>query len=1520
MLDSPSSTLSAAEIERANAIAEHSKAVRVELDRVSKETPQSLIDLVSGPDGPWKTLPEFRRAKKEFDSEECRFVLDGENIRIRHTGRTLKQLLGPGSEAILPSDDGEMPPERLAAALLIWARRRLRRSQTRAALVRHARAVSGLARKLKQKTSTMPKPAPAPLPEQRLVIFMGTTRLRFRMRGFLWAPGTVENRIFDTRLFPTTTSDKELLKARGGGGAPTPPELIGDADTGMSAAVATMFAKVKKQPGDVVNPQATRLADAVRLKKITPDGSYVSLPPPPPPLQAARGGIRNTALEGCTGLHDKLMAVKTLTHLVDLRGKIRSVVLAMGASGDGGDDGEPPPPLGACDVLDGIRWQRCAEVGRPLQEAWGYAVSERLFKLWQRLGLTKDGVPLHLWEREGAKAPADRLGVPGLPGVWCPPRPRSAARCPGRVELRSWLGLLMEQKRIHCDELVRGYEHWAGVAGVAHPDASVFQVPPEEGEPLLKLHAKLVLKALKYNRRANARWETLIEKQLAAEADAPCDPHAVARELRKAQEKIFAFEDHLIEGLAEYSDARAALRMHLFNATADPDLPLQRQLSNRLAGTAIGELLGQRFEHLESPDFHPALLGAAAAFPPGYGGPVPALPFLVPAAEAAEELAIDNVILGQWLGVVPAMLRNATGTKVWGGAVVGVPEAYDEALAGMLASLVANPTTQLMLTLVAMARYAWAAMRKEAPPPPKTEAELKESEAKEAAAKANATPAELAADRAREMLTPAQLKKIRTSVLPLRMRVAAATPKGCVPADPSGILALKEELQALEIDAANLKEPTEADVEQIRGCLQGLLDVIAVSIRVLRHRALANAPPPSGDEAVREAAIKEEVARAATAQCIKKLKTFCGEALTQAVDITAAANLDGPTCLSVVGEAVCDVSVEQSDLIRGVYKLLMKRTVAAVISSPKIPAGAPRTFLSSLVKRKPCVVVGEAEAVDFAMRVNKKGDVVGEVSRAKKWAKAAVTKLEESRDGQRSLLEWITFLTLDELRAVQGALSGGKPAILLPDLVGAGVGGVSKLVLLAKLDKAMVADSDEPLRLNHVWTMLPGREGPSPAAGTPRAAPYALPLKYAEGEEMLRGAAGADGGGVLGDFWGRQLLDAGQRLAPDGSQFNVVRLHRTFAMQSAAADRAATLTLERMLDEFVTLHLRSGFFEKLGASDADEEEEGGGEIVLKGKSEVLKYLLEKGFAELKAGGPEGKAKTGGCQYVQPCVITPSGETRVILGAGTRESCGSLADRTRIGEQIKWSPWGGVLSIVRVDKPLPSHFEWVSFLNVANFAGVKTLMADDIVYYVITHTLAPESSDSRRFAALKFDGAEAVFNRLAGPEKSEISRQTGNVAVVSPPLTGDKLKDLRQRRKARLEASAEEVAWGQPKPLDAKISAEIEIAREAYGQCLNYGGDGEGPKRSVLHFAGRWLPLGEGSKRKGQLVVCVRETIGWKYLSKPDKDGNDKPSAARKIGMLCREFFVDKKLYEPAPAAPGFKPQWELWKLRGGAPG
>ena len=81
--------------------------------------------------------------------------------------------------------------------------------------------------------------------------------------------------------------------------------------------------------------------------------------------------------------------------------------------------------------------------------------------------------------------------------------------------------------------------------------------------------------------------------------------------------------------------------------------------------------------------------------------------------------------------------------------------------------------------------------------------------------------------------------------------------------------------------------------------------------------------------------------------------------------------------------------------------------------------------------------------------------------------------------------------------------------------------------------------------------MLPGREGVV-ARRVACAALYALPLKYAEGEEMLRGAAGADGRRAR-RVLGRQLLDRG-RLAPDGSQFNAVRLHHV-AMQSAAADR-----------------------------------------------------------------------------------------------------------------------------------------------------------------------------------------------------------------------------------------------------------------------------------------------------------------------------------------------------------------------------
>ena len=186
--------------------------------------------------------------------------------------------------------------------------------------------------------------------------------------------------------------------------------------------------------------------------------------------------------------------------------------------------------------------------------------------------------------------------------------------------------------------------------------------------------------------------------------------------------------------------------------------------------------------------------------------------------------------------------------------------------------------------------------------------------------------------------------------------------------------------------------------------------------------------------------------------------------------------------------------------------------------------------------------------------------VLGEAAKAKAWAKAVSNALDASREGQKTLLEWITFLTLDELRAVQGALSvppPGQSPILLAEIVSTGVGGVARQTLLNKLDLAMVPDSDDPLRLNKAFRLLAGRE---PQGGASAAA-YGLPLKYAEGEEHLRGGGGGNGSTLMGIHGaGVTLLDAGQRLRPDGSEFNVLRLHRIFTMQSSAADKARELS------------------------------------------------------------------------------------------------------------------------------------------------------------------------------------------------------------------------------------------------------------------------------------------------------------------------------------------------------------------------
>ena len=62
-----------------------------------------------------------------------------------------------------------------------------------------------------------------------------------------------------------------------------------------------------------------------------------------------------------------------------------------------------------------------------------------------------------------------------------------------------------------------------------------------------------------------------------------------------------------------------------------------------------------------------------------------------------------------------------------------------------------------------------------------------------------------------------------------------------------------------------------------------------------------------------------EAARARTARTIRKLKSFIQEALTQ-YDVSQAAMLGDPAnTISVVGEAVADVSVEQTP-IGGVWQ------------------------------------------------------------------------------------------------------------------------------------------------------------------------------------------------------------------------------------------------------------------------------------------------------------------------------------------------------------------------------------------------------------------------------------------------------------------------------------------------------------------------------------------------------------------------------------------------------------------------
>jgi hypothetical protein len=61
------------------------------------------------------------------------------------------------------------------------------------------------------------------------------------------------------------------------------------------------------------------------------------------------------------------------------------------------------------------------------------------------------------------------------------------------------------------------------------------------------------------------------------------------------------------------------------------------------------------------------------------------------------------------------------------------------------------------------------------------------------------------------------------------------------------------------------------------------------------------------------------------------------------------------------------VSVEQSDLISAIFKLLYRSTLTSVITHNKIPVAAPRRFLTTLTKRKPCVTGDRTQGLSLAV-------------------------------------------------------------------------------------------------------------------------------------------------------------------------------------------------------------------------------------------------------------------------------------------------------------------------------------------------------------------------------------------------------------------------------------------------------------------------------------------------------------------------------------------------------------------------
>ena len=165
-----------------------------------------------------------------------------------------------------------------------------------------------------------------------------------------------------------------------------------------------------------------------------------------------------------------------------------------------------------------------------------------------------------------------------------------------------------------------------------------------------------------------------------------------------------------------------------------------------------------------------------------------------------------------------------------------------------------------------------------------------------------------------------------------------ATPKGAKPGDPACIDAIKAEAAALEIDATTFGMPSQQDVENIRMACTSILDLVGAAARAVTQRR----PPKEGFK----------FAEANILRANRKIRESVSEALSMSVDVFDASKLDAEGLLATVGEAVGDVSIELSDLIRAVYKCLYKSTLDSVIGADKIPSGAPKLFLQKLVSKQ----------------------------------------------------------------------------------------------------------------------------------------------------------------------------------------------------------------------------------------------------------------------------------------------------------------------------------------------------------------------------------------------------------------------------------------------------------------------------------------------------------------------------------------------------------------------------------------